>query len=264
MVAVIPPAHGDDNSADNAAFSSATVRISAQKGLNWLLNYKGSVDLATTLVMMRDINESYCHNPGITGFIKKRITPEMADSAFRRALDGETMYAYREDVWAQLIGGTHTPDILLTMAQYCDIRPLSKQVEKQIFDTGSATSSTRLNLFSAMIILEKLGCKSREKDEYFRAILQKTAKQVARDQDSVGDNDDSYYERIGLLDCAGYPELVKPEWVRNTVARQLVSGAWPWVARDPENPDPNATARAVWALTQYLKECPLPAKPGSH
>ncbi len=265
IVALMPSASGEDKSSANELSSSSTVRISAQKGLNWLLDYKGSVNWFT-LFAMRDINENYCHRTEIDSYIATRI-PKLPDnqmnSGLRRLMDGDTGFAHRDGAWLQLSAKRfapeasglrrpsvtrHTSEALALMALYCDIHPLPEQAEKQIFDIRSVTGETLTNLFSAMALLEKMGCKSREKDKDFRTIFRTTAEKVSSEQEPLN---------AGLLEFAGYPELVKEEWIRNIIGWQFASGAWSGREYKPENPDPYSTSIAVWTLTRYLNECPL-------
>ena len=233
---------------------------SAQRGWQWLYNYKGNFLDPGIPRIIKTINNKYCGSkPEIESFWKK-ILKEFEDhsylSVFERFFIDDSNYQINDKVIEILQTPQEDYNDVLAQALYCNLYPVRADFAEKTFD--GIEKETRYDLthkFWSAILFKSNECAI--KNYNIDNIISVAAQKIYEEQ-KKSNFDDLYAERTAFLMEYGFKNIVPEDWIKNIIANQNESGAWgtpTYFSKNFENP--HTTALAIWSLVQYSQTCPF-------
>ncbi|MFH1346964.1 MAG: UbiA family prenyltransferase [Spirochaetota bacterium] len=248
---------------ETAMFSSADsfnarANRAATAGWQWLYQYNNNFSDPGIPLIIKTINDKYCHSPKAEIFWKN-ILKEFENHSylpvFERFFFDEADY---KNIGDKALTILKTPQVyyndVLPQALYCDLYPVRENFAAKAFDKiETETGYDLTHKFWSAVLFKENGCiaEGYNIDE----IILAAARKMAAIQEASEEFNDLYAERTAFLEYYGFKSLVKEDWIKNIMDNQLESGAWSNSVKGVGNP--HTTALSVWTLAEYSAICPF-------
>ncbi len=245
---------------NNGVLLKFSARRSANNSWSWLLNYKGDFTSPTVPMVIKIINDKYCHSPVIEVFVKQRwakFSNHPYYPVFERFFGDWGNYKITDTVKKILSTPQITYNEVLPEAMYCDQLPVNSTFENRAFlNLGNETGYNLTHQFWSAVLFKENGCVT--KNYNIDELIKNAANKMVEEQEKSAKVDDLYVERTAFLLNFGFKELVKKEWIENIIKAQDKSGAWITAnIFDNNYKDPHTAILGVWALSEYANYCPF-------
>ncbi|TRZ64840.1 MAG: hypothetical protein D4Q79_00680 [Spirochaetia bacterium] len=244
----------------SAAADSFDARASqaATAGWHWLYQYNNNFSDPGIPMIIKTINDKYCHSPKAENFWKN-ILKEFKNHpylpVFERFTSDKMDYKKISDKALAIL---KTPQIyyndVLPQALYCDLYPVREDFAVKTFDKiETETGYDLTHKFWSAVLFKENGCIAEGYN--LNEIISTAAQKMVADQEANGEINDLYAERTAFLEYYGFKNLVKESWIKNIMDNQLESGAWINSVKGVGNP--HTTALSIWALAEHSATCPF-------
>lgn len=236
----------------------ARANQAATAGWNWLYQYNNNFSDPGIPLIIKTINDKYCHSSKAEVFWKdilKEFENHPYLPVFERFFSDRADYKKINDKALAILKTPQTYyNDVLPQALYCDLYPVREDFAVKAFDKiETETGYDLTHKFWSAVLFKENGCSA---DGYnLDEIILTAAKKMAADQEASGEFNDLYAERTAFLEYYGFKNLVKENWVKNIMDNQLKSGAWINSVEGVGNP--HTTALSIWALSEHSATCPF-------
>ena len=236
----------------------ARANQAATAGWHWLYQYNNNFSDPGIPLIIKTINDKYCHSPKAETFWKN-ILKEFKNHpylpVFERFFSDKTDYKNISDKALAILKTPQTYyNDVLPQALYCDLYPVREDFAAKTFDKiETETGYDLTHKFWSAVLFKENGCYAEgyKLDE----IISIAAQKMVAEQEKSEKVDDLYAERAAFLEYYGFKGLVKENWIKNIMDNQLESGAWVNSVKDVGNP--HTIVLSIWALAEHSATCPF-------
>jgi len=231
---------------------------SAQQGGSWLIDYDKEFLDPGILWVIKILNDKYCKSSFLDDFYRvrfKEFENHPVESAYQRLFNDEIVYEIDYDLLETR--QIYFDDIIIP-ALYCDLQTIPDNTLLKIFDIENASGYDLTHRYLAILFLKNRGCFIKEKYNIDNSILR--ASQKITEEGNEATFDDLYPERVAFLLYGGFREIIEDNWIETIIENQEQSGGWRTLEYSEyfgQEENPHTTALSVWALAEYVEECPF-------
>ncbi|MFA5098815.1 MAG: UbiA family prenyltransferase [Candidatus Paceibacterota bacterium] len=230
----------------------------AVAGWRWLYQYDKNFADPGIPMMIKMINDKYCHSPKAEVFWKgilKEFENHSYLPVFERFFSNRADYKKISDKALTILKTPQTfYNDVLPQALYCDLYPVREDFTAKAFDNiETETGYDLTHKFWSAVLFKENGCVAEGYD--LDKIILTAAQKMASDEEKSGKVDDLYVERAAFLENYGFKNLVKESWIKNIMDNQLKSGAWINSVEGVGNP--HTTTLSIWTLAKHSGICPF-------